>query len=167
VTKTFVTDPRVIAYRRAFQANAKGDELVAAERGLAEYMLDGAAPALKMVTMRVLAREGFSRQALIEAGSLTPLEEAGLPPADNPDDPHAGLRAMPYAEYLQTDHWRFVRELALSRANGLCGICRRRDQLDVHHTTYERRGEELAGDLIVLCRGCHRTFHENGRLAAA
>ena len=36
--------------------------------------------------------------------------------------------------------------------------------LNVHHRTYERRGEELDEDLTVLCRECHHTFHEHRKL---
>lgn len=37
--------------------------------------------------------------------------------------------------------------------------------LQAHHRTYENRGQEQPGDLTVLCRDCHSTFHKNGRLA--
>lgn len=32
--------------------------------------------------------------------------------------------------------------------------------MEVHHITYERRGNELFGDLIVICRGCHELLHK-------
>jgi hypothetical protein len=76
------------------------------------------------------------------------------------------LRAMPYDEYLQSDHWQDTREFALGRAGHRCQVCNTNDErLEVHHRTYERRGEEFPEDLIVLCRTCHETFHKNGRLA--
>jgi hypothetical protein len=34
------------------------------------------------------------------------------------------------------------------------------DDLEAHHRTYERRGEELPEDLTALCPTCHRWFHE-------
>lgn len=75
------------------------------------------------------------------------------------------LRALPYPEYLQTDHWKEMRRRMLKRAHFRCQVCNKGNtQLDVHHRTYERRGHEEYGDLIVLCNDCHRTFHENGRL---
>ena len=47
-----------------------------------------------------------------------------------------------------------------------CQVCNTdKSILDTHHRTYERLGRELDGDLIVLCRDCHRIFHENGKLA--
>jgi hypothetical protein len=70
------------------------------------------------------------------------------------------LRAMPYKEYLRTPEWRARRQRALEAAEHRCQLDRRHSgNLDVHHNTYERRGEERPGDLIVLCRGCHRKHH--------
>jgi hypothetical protein len=45
-----------------------------------------------------------------------------------------------------------------------CQVCNRGlGTLDVHHRTYERRGQELDEDLTVLCRACHGIFHEQRR----
>lgn len=77
------------------------------------------------------------------------------------------LKTMPYAEYLKTEHWQEVRKRMLKRAGGRCQVCNRAGvSLHVHHRTYERRGQEEYGDLIVLCADCHRTFHENGKVAS-
>jgi hypothetical protein len=75
------------------------------------------------------------------------------------------LSGMNYREYLQSDHWRNMRLVALQRANFHCQVCNADTRLDVYHRTYERRGHELPDDLTVLCRSCHETFHKNGRLA--
>lgn len=75
------------------------------------------------------------------------------------------LRAMPYDEYLRTDHWQATRSEALERAHHHCQVCNSADRLQTHHRSYQRRGEEAPEDLIVLCANCHKTFHENGRLA--
>lgn len=77
----------------------------------------------------------------------------------------AELRTMPYADYLKTDHWQRMRQEALARCGHKCMVCGARAGLEVHHNTYERRGHELPQDLIVLCRTCHQTFHDAGRLA--
>jgi hypothetical protein len=76
------------------------------------------------------------------------------------------LRALPYAEYLQSDHWKIVRADALVRAGERCQLCNSHVKLNVHHRTYLNRGDEQPSDLIVLCNDCHRTFHENGKLAS-
>lgn len=75
------------------------------------------------------------------------------------------FRRMPYQEYLQTDHWKTMRRRALAAAEHRCQTCNDTKNLDVHHRTYERQGEELLSDLTTLCGSCHAIFHGNGRLA--
>jgi 5-methylcytosine-specific restriction endonuclease McrA len=76
-----------------------------------------------------------------------------------------GLSAMPYSEYLETLHWKNVREDALTHAQQRCQVCNSPQHLEVHHRTYDRKGCEMLSDLIVLCRSCHGLFHREGRLA--
>lgn len=75
------------------------------------------------------------------------------------------LRTMPYRDFLQTPEWQTTRKAALKRAGYACQVCNRRRQLHVHHRTYERRGAELARDLVVLCDECHALYHRKGLLA--
>lgn len=79
------------------------------------------------------------------------------------------LQQMPYAEYLQSKHWKHTRTAAIERAGGACQLCNRTAQLHVHHRTYERLGEELPEDLTVLCKSCHERFHgiSNGKVTRA
>lgn len=68
----------------------------------------------------------------------------------------AELRAMSYADYLQTPDWLRTRADALERAGGCCRVDERhREHLEVHHRSVERLGAELEDDLVVLCRACH------------
>lgn len=76
------------------------------------------------------------------------------------------LRVMPYREYLLTPEWQERRKAALKRAGYKCQVCNRSRQLHTHHRTYERRGAELARDLIVLCDECHALYHGKGLLPA-
>jgi 5-methylcytosine-specific restriction endonuclease McrA len=70
------------------------------------------------------------------------------------------LRRMPYHEYLRTPEWRRARAAALERAGHSCSLdVTHTDDLEVHHRTNERLGEERAADLVVLCRACHRLHH--------
>lgn len=39
-------------------------------------------------------------------------------------------------------------------------------RFDVHHLTYERLGEELDGDLELLCHACHNLEHRENTVAA-
>jgi len=71
------------------------------------------------------------------------------------------LRTMPYSLYLKTPEWQATRVAALKRARYACQLCKHiNTTLDVHHNTYDRRGHELASDLLVVCRGCHEKHHD-------
>ncbi len=75
------------------------------------------------------------------------------------------LRTMSYREYLQSPEWKERRARHLKSAGFRCQICNAADTLlDVHHRTYERRGDEYFKDLIALCRDCHELFHREQRL---
>lgn len=72
----------------------------------------------------------------------------------------AELKQMRYPDYLNTPEWKARRVATLAHAKHRCQVCNSASEtLDVHHRTYERRGNEYWGDLIVLCRTCHSTFH--------
>lgn len=70
------------------------------------------------------------------------------------------LEGMPYEDYLQTPAWQERRSQALRDAGNKCQLCYSPKHLNVHHKTYERRGHELPGDLIVLCQDCHAKHHD-------
>lgn len=70
------------------------------------------------------------------------------------------LEGMPYEHYLQTTEWKMRREQALRDAGNKCQLCYTPKFLEVHHKTYQRRGHELPGDLIVLCNDCHSKHHD-------
>jgi 5-methylcytosine-specific restriction endonuclease McrA len=74
----------------------------------------------------------------------------------------ARLRALPYEEYLETPHWKFIRKEALACAGHRCQVCNDNRELSVHHRKYDRLGEERTiwePDVIVLCDACHKLFH--------
>jgi 5-methylcytosine-specific restriction endonuclease McrA len=76
------------------------------------------------------------------------------------------LRTMPYREYLKTPEWQARRKQHVKSAGFRCQVCNASDvQLNVHHRTYERRGNEYYKDLLALCRDCHEIFHREGKLA--
>lgn len=77
------------------------------------------------------------------------------------------LAAMPYPDYLESAEWQERRKVMLKLADYRCQVCNGGGLLHVHHRTYERRGNEQPRDLIVLCEGCHKLFHDNGKLAVA
>lgn len=69
------------------------------------------------------------------------------------------LRTMPYKEYLKTPEWQKRRKAKLKEAKHRCQLCNDGGTLNVHHRTYENRGNEPLSDLIVLCEPCHERFH--------
>ena len=87
-----------------------------------------------------------------------------------PFEIHVNAPIFSYEEYIVSDEWKERAQQAKARAGQRCQVCNasREDvQLDTHHRTYERLGDEDPRDLIVLCRTCHTLFHEHGRLAKA
>jgi len=70
------------------------------------------------------------------------------------------FKAMPYEEYLQTEHWLHFKSEALKNAQHRCKLCNTNDDtLHVHHNNYDNRGRETFNDVIVLCGDCHAKFH--------
>lgn len=68
-----------------------------------------------------------------------------------------------YEDYIASELWRAKRAWALERADYKCQLCAASGDdrvLHVHHNSYDRLGAELPADLIVLCDGCHYTFHD-------
>jgi 5-methylcytosine-specific restriction endonuclease McrA len=70
------------------------------------------------------------------------------------------LHNMDYPLYLQTREWKAKRNRKLIQAGNRCELCPRTQRLEVHHSTYERRGYELLEDLVVLCKNCHQIHHD-------
>ena len=80
---------------------------------------------------------------------------------------------LSYREYLETDQWRETRAEAIARAGGRCALCPREDPdgseklvFHVHHRSYQRIGEELPGDLVVLCEACHEALEVGKQVCA-
>lgn len=65
---------------------------------------------------------------------------------------------MDYQLYLQTYDWHIKRSAALKRAGYRCQVCNSPDNLNAHHRTYERLGNEQEGDITILCTDCHALY---------
>lgn len=63
-----------------------------------------------------------------------------------------------YTEYLKTPRWRLFSSGLIERVRK-CQKCSFPYELNVHHKTYERLGNERREDVIVLCRSCHSREH--------
>jgi hypothetical protein len=73
------------------------------------------------------------------------------------------LREMPYDFYLRSPLWQMMRQAAHDWWGSSCRTCGATDRLHVHHRTYERLGNELPDDLIILCADCHARIHKKER----
>jgi len=69
------------------------------------------------------------------------------------------LAALPYPEYLLTEHWQRMRQRKLLR-EPRCQCCYWPLFLQVHHLRYDRLGNEAEHDLLVLCEQCHELWHQ-------
>lgn len=65
-----------------------------------------------------------------------------------------------YNEYLKSPHWQKLRESILQRDNYECQICFNPAE-QVHHLTYQHRGEEYIFELVSLCEACHLKFYHS------
>ena len=67
-----------------------------------------------------------------------------------------------YREYIHSKEWQ-AKASNIKRIRGytceLCGASGHGIVLHAHHKTYERLGDELESDIMVLCSSCHMAFH--------
>lgn len=71
------------------------------------------------------------------------------------------LAKLPYQEFLKTKYWSYIRQIKRLETENTCQHCGSHNFLQVHHTTYQYRGNEHLhlGCLKVLCETCHRKEH--------
>ena len=74
-----------------------------------------------------------------------------------------GETSRSYSAYLQTKHWKAMKEKVYEEYGGICGVCGElvpKEFSNVHHRTYKRIGNEKMSDLILLCKSCHGKLHK-------
>lgn len=72
------------------------------------------------------------------------------------------IQHMPYKMFLMTPYWKLVSEDVKLRFNYTCKLCGSRENLQVHHITYDNHGFEHKyrhKDLICVCEKCHKKLH--------
>ena len=75
---------------------------------------------------------------------------------------------MKYEDYINSREWREhpVRLAELAAAGFRCRLCNSGGEgviIEAHHRTYENLFNEQPGDLIALCRRCHRVVTDHQR----
>ena len=60
-----------------------------------------------------------------------------------------------YDRYIHSAAWRKKADRRLEMDDHICQVCGK-DASDVHHLTYDRFRNEDMGDLVSLCRECHK-----------
>ncbi|PYZ94924.1 hypothetical protein CR194_05215 [Salipaludibacillus keqinensis] len=65
-----------------------------------------------------------------------------------------------YDDYLKTRHWRRFKEKYAKKYVKQCTWCDEKENIHLHHMTYERLGNETFKDVIHLCRACHSKVHK-------
>lgn len=74
-----------------------------------------------------------------------------------------------YTAYLKSPKWAAIRAKVIFRDLGQCQgerggkPCLSRKDIEVHHLTYARFGDEDLRDLVVLCHDCHERTHGRGK----
>lgn len=67
---------------------------------------------------------------------------------------------LDYQEYLEGPEWQRIRDKVLARANNVCEGCLEAPATQVHHATYDNIYDELAFQLLAVCRSCHEKVHK-------
>ncbi len=65
-----------------------------------------------------------------------------------------------YQIYLQSDHWKKLRQLKIDQVGYKCQDCGIQKDIQVHHINYRKIYNVKLNDLRVLCRDCHIKCHE-------
>jgi len=64
-----------------------------------------------------------------------------------------------YKEYINSPKWQRKRQQRLALDNNECKLCFTRDNLRVHHISYDQLGDEPMKHLLTVCRECHTMIH--------
>lgn len=64
-----------------------------------------------------------------------------------------------YADYLRSAHWLRIRTHYFESDLPQACMCGEAEDVQLHHTTYDRIGAEELTDLTPLCGNCHSMVH--------
>jgi len=67
-----------------------------------------------------------------------------------------------YFEYVNSPHWKRTCDIMLKKFDE-CYFCKTKENLVVHHKSYEHCPQEKSTELLVICFKCHKKIHKRGR----
>lgn len=75
------------------------------------------------------------------------------------------MSKIDYKEYLNSDHWRKIKDESALIWGHRCVMCHSADNICRHHVFYRfDRKETHPSEIIPLCKECHDAFHRSGRM---
>lgn len=70
------------------------------------------------------------------------------------------LKATDYYSYITSKKWAKRRRRYYATNPNVCKVCGSREDLQLHHISYENLGNEPDKDLVPLCNLHHEAFHD-------
>lgn len=74
------------------------------------------------------------------------------------------IEEMEYSEFLRTPYWKIISFLVKKKNGFKCAMCNSKENLHVHHKSYDLHGYEHTKDgfdmLTTVCADCHSKHHE-------
>lgn len=68
-----------------------------------------------------------------------------------------------YKAYIKSEAWAKRRREYYETHERKCRACGSSRNMNLHHKTYRRLGNERDADLVALCRKCHNNIHIQAR----
>lgn len=67
-----------------------------------------------------------------------------------------------YTKFINSEEWEAIRKAKLEESGYSCERCGIGEALQVHHRHYNMEfGKERTEDLMVLCKQCHDSMHDD------
>jgi Na+-translocating ferredoxin:NAD+ oxidoreductase RnfC subunit len=71
------------------------------------------------------------------------------------------MNKVEYRNYLNSDHWHDFKTMIKVKYGCIkCGVCGSTKNTNIHHLNYNHLGKEKLSDVVVLCRYCHKKYHD-------
>ena len=89
------------------------------------------------------------------------LDPFSVPRESTPQFGNKYMSAKDKKAYMRSSAWKLRKLATLMVQNDQCKLCGSTHDLQLHHLTYERLGNEYQSDLVVLCGQCHQNQHDH------